>query len=76
MSITVTINHTSYIENFHFTYFPAYMPNVLLYDVISLQNPSEADAMTKVQKDLDETKVILVSKTKLLYSDVKMKSTV
>ncbi len=27
-----------------------------------LQNPREADAMTKVQAELDETKIILVSK--------------
>ena len=28
-----------------------------------LQNPKEADAMTKIQTDLDETKIILVSIT-------------
>lgn len=28
---------------------------------LMLQNPREADAMTKVQAELDETKVVLVS---------------
>lgn len=28
--------------------------------VICFQNPREADAMTKIQSDLDETKIILV----------------
>lgn len=32
--------------------------NLLLFP----QNPREADAMTKVQAELDETKIILVSK--------------
>lgn len=29
------------------------------------QNPSEADAMTKIQNDLDETKIILVNNPKV-----------
>lgn len=29
------------------------------------QNPREADAMTKVQAELDETKIVLVSATKI-----------
>jgi len=28
--------------------------------ILCLQNPREADAMTKIQTDLDETKIILV----------------
>lgn len=29
--------------------------------LVKYQNPREADAMTKIQEDLDETKIILVS---------------
>ena len=35
--------------------------DVITMDAFSLQNPKEADAMTKIQTDLDETKIILVS---------------
>ena len=32
------------------------------------QNPREADAMTKVQAELDETKIVLVSVTETMES--------
>lgn len=36
-------------------------PQLVTY-LAKYQNPREADAMTKIQEDLDETKIILVSK--------------
>lgn len=35
-------------------------PQVNAY-LVKYQNPKEADAMTKIQEDLDETKIILVN---------------
>ena len=34
---------------------------VSAYHIVSCQNPSEADSLMRVQNDLDETKIILVS---------------
>ena len=36
-----------------------HFPDLPLY-LAKYQNPKEADAMTKIQSDLDETKIILV----------------
>lgn len=39
----------------------AYPVNTLSVHLAHWQNPKEADAMTRIQDDLDETKIILVS---------------
>lgn len=38
--------------------------------LVILQNPTEADKLAKIQKDLDETKVILVQCSPLVISSV------
>lgn len=41
---------------------------------VSVQNPREADAMTKVQAELDETKIILVERFQELLVILKRES--
>lgn len=61
---------TKILEEFAQKYSPDSWPNLQEKDVTfpqlnvylsKYQNPSEADAMTKIQHELDETKIILVS---------------
>lgn len=60
---------TKILDEFAAKILPANWPNLQEKDVAfpqlntylaKYQNPREADAMTKIQEDLDETKIILV----------------
>lgn len=61
---------TKILDEFSQKYAPNTWPNMNERDVVfpqlntylaKYQNPREADAMTKIQEELDETKIILVS---------------
>ena len=45
---------------------------MLNINVIRFQNPRDADPMTKVQSELDETKVILVSTMRIIVCSAVM----